>query len=273
MARIGPTSGWKKGRFPMSIFSKIEAALGCLVLTVFLFQTPSAKAGGCPQCATEFTQILNNVQLAISAAQEAKNLATNIQQYQTMLKSVSRLPQQIQQQALGDLQKLASIVAQGRAVAYSSGTLAEDYERQHRDFSYYENLGSKTSDNHEAYSTRYREWAESNHDSIRGALQAAGLQAQQFSTEASALKAIEQQIGSAVGQTQVLQAGASIAALQSEQLMKLRQLTMAQMQMQAADAGGRVEKQAEEDAIMQRARQPHSYNPDNISSITADDLF
>lgn len=235
---------------------KTLAAGVALALTVAV--APPAMAGAAAGGATEFTQILNNVELVDVALSEAENLAYTIRQYEIMYENFKNLPNHIKQQALADLQRLAQIVATGRAVAYSSGQIDEDYRREHRDFDYYANRsrGPGGERDHEFYSERYQQWAETNHDSVRGALRAAGLQAQQFDREDSALRTIEAQMESAAGTKQLLQAGGSIAAMQVEQLQKLRQLQMAQIQLQSAQVGGSIDRQAEDDADLQRALRP-----------------
>ena len=153
---------------------------------------------------------------------------------------------------------------EGRAVAYSSGQIDEDYQREYRDFEYY---AQRQQGNHDALAERYRDWSQSNHDSVRGALRAAGLQAQQFDREDSALRSIEAQIENAAGTKQLLQAGGSIAAMQVEQLQKLRQLQMAQIQLQASHVGGQVDRQAEDDSAWHRAVAPRDNNPDTQQPI------
>jgi P-type conjugative transfer protein TrbJ len=237
---------------------KTLAVSVALALTVSAVPPVVAGGGGLTGGATEITQLLNNTELLDIAIKEAENLAYQIRQYEIMYENMRNLPNHIKQQALADLQALASIVATGRGVAYSSGQIDEDYQREHRSFEYYEQMqrGETGQRDHAAFSERYRDWSEVNHDSVRGALRAAGLQAQQFDREDSALRTIEAQMESAAGTKQLLQAGGSIAAMQVEQLQKLRQLQMAQIQLQSAQVGGSIDRQAEDDADLQRALRP-----------------
>ena len=195
-------------------------------------------------------QILNNIQLIGIAIQETENLSYTIKQYEIMAKNAKKLSKMDKQQAIIALAKLAEVVRQGQAVAYSSGTLDEDFRNEHKGYEFYENQPRST-DNHEAYSERYKRWAQSSQDSTRGALRAAGMQAAQFATESSTVSAIENKAESAVGMMQVLQASVSISAQQIEQMQKLRQLMMAQMQMQGNYIAGQVDRQAEKDAETQ----------------------
>jgi P-type conjugative transfer protein TrbJ len=254
---------------------KTLAVSVALALTVSAVPPVVAGGGGLTGGATEITQLLNNTELLDIAIKEAENLAYQIRQYEIMYENMRNLPNHIKQQALADLQALASIVATGRGVAYSSGQIDEDYQREHRSFEYYEQMqrGETGQRDHAAFSERYRDWSEVNHDSVRGALRAAGLQAQQFDREDSALRTIEAQMESAAGTKQLLQAGGSIAAMQVEQLQKLRQLQMAQIQLQASHVGGQVDRQAEDDSAWHRAVAPRDNNPDTQQPIQANDLF
>ena len=217
--------------------------------------------------ALEPTQLLNYAELVESGIKEAQNLRYTIQQYEIMYENFRNLPNQIRQQAEADLRQLADIVQTGLSVAYSSAQIDEDYRRQHRDFDYYANLSRDAGGerDHQFFSDHYRNWSQSNYDSIRGALRAAGLQAQQFSREESAVRAIENQIQTASGTKQLLQAGGSIAALQVEQLQKLRQLQMAQIQLQTAQSSSAIDREAENDADLQRALTPARNLNDNRS--------
>jgi type IV secretion system protein TrbJ len=248
--------------------------LRACVAVVFAFSmtSPVAIAGGGGRLggvATEVTQLLNNLQLIDVAMSEAENVAYTIRQYEIMFEDARNIPTHIKQQAIADLRNLARIVATGRAVSYSSGQIDEDYQREHQNFEAYEGMrrddGSR---DHEAFNERYQDWAQVNHDSVRGALRAAGLQAQQFDREDSALRMIETQIEHGAGTKQLLQAGGSIAAMQVEQLQKLRQLQMAQIQLQSAQVGSMIDRQAEDDADIQRAlRNTEVLNPNRGGGI------
>ena len=243
-------------------------AASIIVAASFSLTSPAAAGGGgATGGALEVTQLFNNVELIDIAIKEAENLAYTIQQYEIMYENARNLPEHIKQQALKDLQALAEVVATGRAVSYSSGQVDEDYRQENRDFEYYANRsrGPGGERDHDYYSDRYRDWSQSNHDSVRGALRAAGLQAAQFDRESSALRTIENQMSSAAGTQQLLQAGGSIAAMQVEQMQKLRQLVMSQTQLQAAQVGGTIDRHAQDDADLQRALAPQEGLNDNRS--------
>ena len=89
-----------------------------LLIATFTVSPPAfSGGGGLTGGATEITQLLNNAELLDIAIKEAENLAYQIRQYEIMYENFRNLPNHIKQQALADLQALASIVATGRAVA------------------------------------------------------------------------------------------------------------------------------------------------------------
>lgn len=234
---------------------KVIALLGLSLLT-----PKEALASGAVAGATEPTQLMNNIQLIDVAIKEGQVLAYNINQYRAMLQNLQALPTYYRQQALNDLTALARIVSTTRGLAYSSTNMDVEYRDRFKNSVYYNGGANRDAENkmiHADYQARYEDWSDANHDSIRSALNAAGLQAQQFSREDSSLSAIESQIQSGVGQKQLLQAGASISAMQVEQMQKLRALMMANMQMQGSYQGGLVDRQSENDADALRALTPN----------------
>lgn len=235
----------------MNIYKRFRRTISLVLPVIILMKPVYAGGGGLGGGATEFTQLANNVELVDIALKDAENLVYTIKQYEIMYENIRNLPNHIKQQALADLKRLADVVKTGRAIAYSSGQIDEDYRNRFKDYDYYREHDFRNADgtvNHEALSDQYQDWSETNHDSIRGALRAAGLQAQQFDREDSALKTIENQIETAAGEKQLLQAGASIAALQVEQMQKLRQLVMAQVQLQSVQAGSETDQKAQDNA-------------------------
>jgi P-type conjugative transfer protein TrbJ len=92
------------------------------------------------------------------------------------------------------------------------------------------------------YGQQYSQWGQTSLDSTLGALKAAGLQNDQFNSDAALLKTLQGQSTTAVGRMQAIEVGNQIAENQAEQLMKLRQLMMADMQSKAAFQSAQVQK-------------------------------
>lgn len=254
----------------MNIYSPQKQLKTIVLLSLLLLMSKDAiSGGGIGLGATEPTQLMNNIQLIDVAIKEGQTLAYNISQYQIMLQNLQALPTYYRQQALNDLNALAGIVSTTRGLAYSSINIDAEYRDRFKNSVYYNGGANRDANNkiiHSDYQARYEDWSDANHDSIRSALNAAGLQAQQFSREDNSLQAIESQIQTGVGQKQLLQAGASISAMQVEQMQKLRALMMANMQMQGSYQGGLVDRQSENDADALRALTPNPTTLDDSRS-------
>ena len=97
-------------------------------------------------------------------------------------------------------------------------------------------------------------------DTTSATLASLEMQSDMFATEEQTLIALQVQSQTAAGRMQASQAGNLIAAQQVRQLQKLRQLQMAQMQMQAVYMARELDQQAAQqaarDRFMQSGRKP-----------------
>jgi len=190
-----------------------------------------------------------------AAMQRAEQLKYAIDQYNRMLKNAKRLGNWDRQGAQAALLELNTIAKQGEAIAYSTADLDERFRSAYQGFEHYRS-NPRDGESWQTYADLYRDWASHGQDSIRGALRAAGLQAHQFRTETAQVRQIEQQLMSAEGTQQALQAGSLIASHQVSQLQKLRQLLMSQVQIQGNYSAVQLDRQALEDATLQRLLAP-----------------
>ena len=206
--------------------------------------TTSTHAGGGGFFgATEFTQILNNgelVGLVGQSAEQIQNQVTQITQlaeqiqnqlriYENMLQNTLTLPSHVWGQVESDLMQLQSLVQQGQSIAFSMGN-ADDVLRQR--FESFADFKSGLA-NGQTFSSSYQDWSDTNRDTIGATLRAAGLTADQFSSEESTMDQLRSMSQSSVGQMQALQVGHQIAAQQVAQTQKLRGLVSQQITMMA----------------------------------------
>lgn len=189
------------------------------------FSAPVARAGSVAGFggATEITQLANNVELVNLYLQQVQSYATQLQQYQNMLQNTLNIPAQVWGAIQADLMGVANIVKQGQALAYSAANIGAQFQNTFKGFQFPAGFN---------YKTDYKNWSKTTMDSLKGALEAAGLQAQQFATEEGVLTALRAMSQSAQGQMQAIQVGSQIAEQQVQQLQKLRQLMMLQLQSQ-----------------------------------------
>lgn len=224
-------------------FHLIAVALAMASLT--FLNSPIASASGVVAGATEPTQIMNNIELVATNIKEAEQIsnqltqiANQIQAYKNMVTNTLNVPNQIWQNADGLLQQLVGVVNQGQALAFSATNINSLFQQKYPGYTPPQDFGAA-----------YQNINETTLDSVRGALNAANIQSQDFSTEQGALNAIEAQSQSAQGRMQAIQAGNQIAMAQVQQMRKLRALQMAQMQAQSAYISG-ITQQKADDTLM-----------------------
>lgn len=207
------------------------------VAASFTAVAPSTQAGSVAGFggATEITQLANNVELVNLYLQQVQSYATQLQQYQNMLQNTLNIPAQVWGAIQADLMGVANVVRQGQALAYSAQNIGTQFQNTFKGFSYPQGFNFKT---------EYRNWSRATLDGIKGAFEAAKMQADQFATEEGVLTALRAMSQSAQGQMQALQVGAQIAEQQVQQLQKLRQLMMVQMQAQNSYLAAQEQKDA-----------------------------
>jgi len=183
--------------------------------------------------ATEYTQLLNYVELIGQLEQQVLMVENQITQIADMAKHGITITDQLFGTVESDISNLRTIVNTGEALSYTMSNLDSTFRVRFPGYSPSTN-----------YSTAYQTWSQTSLDSTRGALDAAGLQDSQFDSDTALLKTLQGQSQSAVGRMQAIEVGNQIAENQAEQLMKLRQLMMADMQSKAAYQGAQVQAQA-----------------------------
>ena len=216
-------------------------AMVALMATVTI-NPPAAHAGIPGLFATEITQLLNYVELVGSLEQQVLQVENQITQIADMAKHGITITDQLFGTVGSDISNLRQIVNTGQALSYTMSNMDATFRVRFPGYS--------TSTN---YGQAYQNWSQTSLDSTLGALSAAGLQNSQFDSDTALLQTLQQQSTSAVGRMQAIEVGNQIAENQSEQLMKLRQLMMADIQSKAAYQGSIVQteatKQANSDAF------------------------
>lgn len=210
------------------------------LMSISTFSNAQAGVGGLGG-ATEWTQILNNTELVSlvgSSAEQVQNQITQITQlaeqiqnqlkiYENMLQNTLTLPNHIWGQVESDLMRLQSLVNQGQGIAFSMGNVDDVLRQRFQSFADFKSGLA----NGQSFSSSYQDWSDTNRDTIASTLRAAGLTAEQFSSEESTMSQLRSMSESSVGQMQALQVGHEIAAQQVAQAQKLRGLVSQQVAM------------------------------------------
>lgn len=213
------------------------------LLVLSLMSPGPVAAGAVTGNATEWTQLLNNVELVNLTGQSAEQISNQLTQitqlaeqienqlkiYQNMLQNTLRLPDHVWGQAEADLQRLQQLVGQGQGIAFSMGNIDDVLKQRFKSFAEFKTGLA----NGESFSDSYQAWSDTNRETIAATLRAAGLTSDQFSTEEGTMAQLRTASETAVGQMQALQVGHEIAAQQVEQAQKLRGLVAQQITMLA----------------------------------------
>jgi P-type conjugative transfer protein TrbJ len=173
---------------------------------------------------------------------QAEQLAEAVKQTADMLKNSKILPGQVFGPISSDLNALASIVQGGQALSYSLANLDSQFKARFPGYGY---TGT-------GYFTQYRSWSQTSLDTTLGALRAAGLQGQQLQSEQSVLTSLRSMAQTSDGRLEALQVMGQISEQQVQQLMKLRELMMADMSSKQSYQAAMIQKQAAGEAATER---------------------
>ena len=212
------------------------------LFAVFVLSVEAPATARAGAFATEFTQLLNHAQLILQYLRQAEQLAEAIKQTTDMLRNSKTLPGQVYGPISTDLNALASIVQGGQALAYSLANLDSQFKTRFPGYGY-SGVG---------YYARYRNWSQTSLDTTLGALRAAGLQGQQLQSEQVVLNTLRTMAQSTGGRMEALQVMGQISEQQVQQLMKLRELMMADMSSKQSYQAAIIQKQAASEAATER---------------------
>ena len=219
-----------------------RAMFGAMAGVIPLALTRRAEAGILGGFATEWTQIANNLQLISGYIRQGQELQQKILMVADMAKHTAQLPFQIFGPIMNDIAGLHAIVQNGRALAYSMGNLDAEFRNRFRGFGY----------NANAWYTQYRDWSQTSLDTTLGALKAAGLQGQQLNSEQAVLNQLRGMAQGSDGRLKAIEVANQIAEQQVQQLMKLRQLILADLQSKQAFQAAQIQKSASAQAAEER---------------------
>ena len=213
-----------------------------VVSLLFLGVPTPTDAGVLAGVATEWTQILNHVQLVLGYIRQGIQLETQMQQFAEQLKQGKGSPQQIFGSIQQDLGQLAQIVQGGQALAYSMGNLDAQFR----------NTFPGYSSSNSGYFNSYKKWSQTSLDTTLSTLRAVGLQGQQLNSAQSVLAQLRVMSTGAGGQMQAAEVGNQIAEQQVEQLMALRQLMLVDLQSKQAYQAEQIQKEQADKAALEQ---------------------
>ncbi|AXC16439.1 Conjugative transfer protein TrbJ (plasmid) [Acidisarcina polymorpha] len=225
---------------------------GALLGTSAFFPSRAHAAAGL--FATEYTQILNYVQLFGQLEKQVTMVENQLKELTNMATQGVTITDQLFGSVVNDISSLRQIVSTGQSLAYTLTNMDAQFKVRFPGYAPSTNYGQS-----------YQQWSQTSLDSILGALKAAGLQNTQFDSEAATLNSLQAQSQSAVGRMQALEVGNEIADNEAQQLLKLRQLMMADIQSKAAFQSAMIQQQATDQANSDAFFAPNQVTSDGVS--------
>ena len=191
---------------------------------------------------TEVTQLLNHAELVSQYIRQGLQLQEALKQTADMIENSELFTSQVFGPIMSDINALSNIVQGGQALAYSLANLDTQFRSRFRGYAY----------KARSYYADYRNWSETSLDTTRNTLRAAGLQSQQLQNEQSVMAAVRQMALSAEGRMKALQVANQIAEQEVQQLMKLRELMLVDLQSKEAYQAHEVQKEAATEAAVEQ---------------------
>ncbi len=232
------------------MMTKISSTLFFLWWSSIAFADGGGFAGG----ATEVTQLANNTQLVLSYVEQANQTVTQINQYNTMLQNLKKLnPGALAGPAMqklwkdanmdGTFRDLYRLTVDGQRLAYSLQNMDQQFRQLHPGYGSFNNFD---------FQKALRNWSDNSRNATMAALRVSSINAEDLQTEGDLVDELRSKSETSEGQLQALQAGNQIGLSTINQLQKLRQLQLAQIQAQNTAALSAQSKSDANDELFRR---------------------
>lgn len=216
---------------PRKFLSAAFAALLVLVVSALPTSPPAQAQFVCANCSLWTTQIEEFARQLMAYAKQIQQYELQVQQYQNMVKNTRSIPRAFFDQALSGIRNVESTLRQGTNVMYTMRNLDEQFRMLYPDFnSVFDSV--EYLDRQQSMNAYARRSAES-YDLARTALLAARDHSDGLLGEQDLLDSIGYQVTGADGNLDALQAAGQYAQHSAQQLMKMRQIALMQVQLQA----------------------------------------
>src|SRR6267142_600698 len=204
-----------------------------------------------PSCVWAYAMIVldltNLIQNTISALKAVESVINEVQMIANQIKQIENMVQNTRtysgvwdQEALPRLNRLGQIIEQEQAIGYGMAGMERVFRERYPGY-------RPVTD----WATAYDQWTRTTLDTLRGTLAAVRLHADDFADEQRRIQTLSALSDSAEGRMQAIQAGNMLAAEQIQQLSKLRQLMMAQINAQNVYMANQTNRDAQRAATQQ----------------------
>ena len=200
--------------------------------------------------ATEITQLLNHVELIDQYVQQVQMVSNQLAQIENMIRNTTVNPSQVFGTVAQDLTTLGNAVQGANALAYSMGNLDAQFTQR---FPGYQAIGTN-------YGAQYSQWTSTAMATITSTLRGMGLQSSQLQNEQTILKALRIRSENPIGMSDTVAAGNQIAEQQVEQMQKLREMMVLDLESKQAYQAAELQDQMSTHANMDRMFAPSQIN-------------
>lgn len=212
------------------------------VMTIILIAASSAW--GYASIVLDPTNLIQNTISALKAIEsvinEVQMIANQVKQIENLVQNTRSYSGVWDQEALPRLMRLGQIIEQEQAIAYAMAGM----DRVFRDrYPGYKPITD--------WAAAYDQWTRTTLDTLGGSLAAVRFHADDFADEQRRIQTLTALSDSAEGRMQAIQAGNMLAAEQIQQLAKLRQLMMAQINAQNVYMANQTNRDAQRAATQQ----------------------
>jgi P-type conjugative transfer protein TrbJ len=226
--------------------------LGLSTAVAAMLFTTSANAGGVSfMGSTEFTQILNNGELAAQTFKQAQQYTTQIQQYYTqlqqyatqwqewqrkimglrmMVQNIGQLPENMKNQFLNMAQQMKQSLERGQAIAYTAANINQRFEQS---FKGYDQYLQKAQGGNLDFTSEYKNIYQTTKDTALNALKSLGIQERDLQNDQRFMGHLRQAMNSAKGTEAAIAVANQLAYHQTESIQKLQKTVMTQANLQA----------------------------------------
>ena len=216
-----------------SLVSRGRALVGVALLLVVV--TPAQAQ----QVVIDPTNLVQNTISALkmieSVINEATMIANQLEQIRVLIQNTTNYPEGIwDREALPRLLRLGRIIEQEQTLAYTLSNVDGLFRERYPGY-------RPVTD----WAREYDSWTRTTLDTLRGTLNAVRLHGEDFAIEQARIDSLTALSDTAVGGMQAVQTGNMIAAEQVQQLVKLRQLVMAQVNAQNVYMASQANREAQ----------------------------
>src|SRR5438876_6087642 len=205
--------------------SLARASRRLVAVFAIILLAAASDAWGFAAIVLDPTNLIQNTISALKAVEsvinEVQMIANQVQQIENMVQNTRGFGGVWDREALPRLIRLGQIIDQEQAIAYAMAGMDRVFRERYPGYRPVTN-----------WAGAYDQWTRTTLDTLRGSLAAVRLHADDFADEQQRIQTLTALSDSAEGRMQAIQAANMLAAEQIQQLVKLRQLMMAQINAQ-----------------------------------------